>query len=152
MRCQNFDRFGFYKGPLPRECGHTHTQKLIGKTAAGWKTGPSAAYPPQLCEFLAGLILAASAASGGGDKSKPDRKRSSPVGDRKQLREHQPQKSRRTSAESAGNTTVEQAAEEISVHSSEEGGSPTHQSQDVVDAGSSQLDSGFNMSLCMNSW
>ena len=30
---------------------------MIGKTATGWATSPSAAYPPGLCEFLATLIL-----------------------------------------------------------------------------------------------
>ena len=46
-----------YLGPRPKECGHIHQKKLIGKTATGWATSPSAAYPPGLCEFLATLIL-----------------------------------------------------------------------------------------------
>ena len=66
-----FDKLGFYKGPLPRDCGHVHTRKLIGKSQGTWNTGPSASYPPLLCEFLAGLILTAHAASGGGSKSRP---------------------------------------------------------------------------------
>ena len=37
----------------------------------GRKTGPRAAYLPQLCEFLAGLILSAEAAFGRGVKPKP---------------------------------------------------------------------------------
>eukprot|EP00435_Cladocopium_sp_Y103_P055965 s367_g18.t1 len=57
-----FDKLGFYKGPLPRHCGHVHTHKLIGKTAAKWNTAPSALYPPRLCEFIANLIIS----SGGG--------------------------------------------------------------------------------------
>lgn len=31
-----FDARGFYVGPLPKECGHHHAHKLIGKTAARW--------------------------------------------------------------------------------------------------------------------
>eukprot|EP00435_Cladocopium_sp_Y103_P046899 s1608_g13.t1 len=52
-----FDKLGVYKGPLPRKCGHKHTHKLIGKTGQKWNTSPSAAYPPQMCEFIATLIL-----------------------------------------------------------------------------------------------
>jgi len=65
-----FDKLGFYKGPLPKQCGHVHTHKLIGKTAAQWNTSPSAAYPPKLCNFLADLILNASASCGRGGKVK----------------------------------------------------------------------------------
>ena len=61
-----FDKFGFYKGPLPRQCGHEHSHKLIGKTDSQWNTAPSASYPPLLCEFLAGLILHAKASFGRG--------------------------------------------------------------------------------------
>lgn len=60
------DKFGFYKGPLPRQCGHEHSHKLIGKTDSQWNTAPSASYPPLLCEFLAGLILHAKASFGRG--------------------------------------------------------------------------------------
>ena len=61
-----FDRLGFYKGPLPRKCGHRHSHTLIGKTGTRWNTSPSAAYPPQMCQFLADLILHAAASFGGG--------------------------------------------------------------------------------------
>ena len=61
-----FDKLGCYKGPLPKQCGHVHTHKLIGKTAAQWNTSPSAAYPAKLCEFLADLILHACASYGRG--------------------------------------------------------------------------------------
>jgi len=61
-----FDKLGYYKGPLPRKCGHRHSHTLIGKTGTRWNTSPSAAYPPQLCKFLADLILNASASFGGG--------------------------------------------------------------------------------------
>ena len=64
-----FDKHGFYLGPLPKTCGHNHTHKLIGKTAARWNTAPSASYPPKLCEFLANLILQACASCGGGTES-----------------------------------------------------------------------------------
>eukprot|EP00435_Cladocopium_sp_Y103_P054310 s357_g17.t1 len=57
-----FDADGLYQGPLPRDCGHVHTHKLIGKTAAKWNTAPSASYPAGLCEFIANLIIS----SGGG--------------------------------------------------------------------------------------
>jgi len=67
-----FDKFGYYKGPLPKQCGHVHTHKLIGRTASQWNTSPSAAYPARLCQFIADLILHALASCGGGvaDKSK----------------------------------------------------------------------------------
>ena len=58
-----------YLGPLPKECGHVHQKKLIGKTATGWATWPSAAYPPGLCEFLATLILSALCSVGRGTAS-----------------------------------------------------------------------------------
>ena len=61
-----FDSLGFYKGPLPRKCGHRHSHTLIGKTGDRWNTSPSAAYPPQMCKFLADLILNAAASFGGG--------------------------------------------------------------------------------------
>ena len=73
LRCfialPTFDPRGFYVGPLPKECGHHHAHKLIGKTAARWNTAPSASYPPKLCEFLASLILHAAASFGGGPES-----------------------------------------------------------------------------------
>ena len=65
-----FDKLGLYKGPLPKQCGHVHTHKLIGRTAAQCNTSPSAAYPPKLCQFLADLILNASASCGRGVKDK----------------------------------------------------------------------------------
>ena len=55
-----------YSGPLPRSCGHVHQQKLIGQQDGKWRTGPSAAYPPGLCEFIAKLCLAASPLVGRG--------------------------------------------------------------------------------------
>ena len=64
-----FDKLGFYKGPLPRKCGHRHKHKLIGKTGSKWNTSPSAAYPAGMCEFIARLILNAFASSGGGDEN-----------------------------------------------------------------------------------
>ena len=66
MSLPKFDRSGFYKGPLPRKCGHRHSHTLIGKTGTRWNTSPSAAYPPQMCQFLANLILHAAASFGGG--------------------------------------------------------------------------------------
>ena len=64
-----FDKHGFYKGPLPRKCGHRHSHTLIGKTGTRWNTSPSAAYPPQMCKFLADLILHAAASFGGGSEN-----------------------------------------------------------------------------------
>ena len=65
-----FDKFGFYKGPLPKKCGHHHTKTLIGKTNSQWNTAPSAAYPPGLCQFIADLILYACASFGRGGRVK----------------------------------------------------------------------------------
>ena len=44
-----------YRGPLPVRCVHKFdVKKLIGKDKSGkWITSASAAYPPQLCQFLA---------------------------------------------------------------------------------------------------
>jgi len=70
-----FDKLGFYKGPLPRKCGHRHKHRLIGKTGSKWNTSPSAAYPAGMCEFIAHMILNAFASYGGGgenQKSTPD--------------------------------------------------------------------------------
>lgn len=64
-----YDSTGRYLGPLPRKCGHIHKHKLIGKTAAAWNTGPSAAYPPGMCRFIAQVILDAYASFGGGCKN-----------------------------------------------------------------------------------
>ena len=64
-----FDSLGAYKGPLPKSCGHKHQHKLLGKTQNKWNTSGSAAYPPGLCEFLAGLVLHAAASSGRGKKN-----------------------------------------------------------------------------------
>ena len=50
----------------PKTCGHTHKQKLLGKTANKWNTSPSAAYPANLCNFLADLVLNAGASFGRG--------------------------------------------------------------------------------------
>ena len=49
---------GRYLGPLPQQCPHLkHDLKLIGKDGQGnWKTGPSAAYPPEMCRQIALLI------------------------------------------------------------------------------------------------
>ena len=58
-----------YLGPLPRDCGHFHKKKLIGRTSAGWNTSPSAAYPAGLCEFLATLILSSRCSVGRGASS-----------------------------------------------------------------------------------
>lgn len=47
-----------YLGPLPTSCGHsTHAKRLLGQLPSGkWATEGSAAYPPALCKYLAGLI------------------------------------------------------------------------------------------------
>mgnify|MGYP003318891647 CR=1 FL=1 len=53
-----FDAAGYYKGPLPHECGHRHRQPMTGKNAqGGYNTAPTAAYPEGMCEFLAGIIF-----------------------------------------------------------------------------------------------
>ena len=50
-----FDEKGFYVGPLPAT-GPADIE-LVGKAESGFKTGPSAAWPPALCERLAQLTL-----------------------------------------------------------------------------------------------
>ena len=51
-----------------------------GKDSSGWKTSPSAAYPPGLCEFLAEKILSAHTASGRGSKNLPAKRKADSVG------------------------------------------------------------------------
>ena len=47
----------YYLGPLPRSCGHTH-QALIGASdTGGFKTAPTATYPPQINEMIATLLF-----------------------------------------------------------------------------------------------
>ena len=51
-----FNSHGQYLGPLLKHCPHQNQhQQLIGKdeTTGQWKTGPAAAYPPQMCQWLA---------------------------------------------------------------------------------------------------
>jgi len=102
-----FDKLGFYRGPLPKQCGHVHTHKLIGKTAAQWNTSPSAAYPAKLCEFISDLILNACASFGRGHKDKSGtRKR--PFGDTdKSSQTPPPKRSKSTSVAVVDLTTGE---------------------------------------------
>ena len=54
------DRQGFYLGPLPRDCGHRHKAKLIGRNEHGhFRTHGSAAYPGPMCKALAAMMHAA---------------------------------------------------------------------------------------------
>ena len=52
------DAQGRYVGPLPKTCPHGSHEGLIGKdpSTKGWRTAPSASYPPQLCHFLAEAV------------------------------------------------------------------------------------------------
>ncbi|CAE8676146.1 unnamed protein product [Polarella glacialis] len=53
----SFNKQGFYLGPLPRHCGHSHNT-LIGRDLAGnFHTAPTAAYPPPMCSALADLFM-----------------------------------------------------------------------------------------------
>ena len=71
---------GAYVGPLPKSCGHVHERKLIGQTDGKWNTGPSAAYPPGLCQFIADLCLAASHSIGRGQDDTVSKPSVAPVG------------------------------------------------------------------------
>ena len=52
-----FDSRDRYIGPLPH-CGHKHGAKMIGQKSTGvFHTSPTAAYPPGMCDFIAGLIF-----------------------------------------------------------------------------------------------
>ena len=49
-----FDAAGYYLGPLPRSCGHRHKEKTIGQNGkGGFNISHTAAYPPQMCEWIA---------------------------------------------------------------------------------------------------
>ena len=49
-----FDHDDQYLGPLPKSCGHRHRDKMIGRTPqGGYYTSPTAAYPPDMCAFIA---------------------------------------------------------------------------------------------------
>ena len=73
LRCHpgfpQFDSSFRYLGPLPKSCGHVHESKLVGKQHNQWKTGPSAAYPPDMCQFIAEAIFVAVASFGGGGET-----------------------------------------------------------------------------------
>ena len=73
LRCHpgfpQFDSSFRYLGPLPKSCGHVHESKLVGKQNNQWKTGPSAAYPPDMCQFIAEAIFVAVASFGGGGET-----------------------------------------------------------------------------------
>eukprot|EP00435_Cladocopium_sp_Y103_P048825 s2527_g14.t1 len=52
------DEDGKYLGPLPAHCPHgpSSHEALVGKSADGaWKTAPSAAYPAQMCAWIASM-------------------------------------------------------------------------------------------------
>ena len=72
------DQDGRYLGPLPLKCPHGHhDHKLIGKDNNGaWNTSPSAAYPGQLCQKIASLIVAhlSGHVAAKGEISEPSRK------------------------------------------------------------------------------
>ena len=54
----SFDPAGYYLGPLPRDCGHEHLQRMIGRNArGGFHTAPTAAYPAGMCKMLAEEIF-----------------------------------------------------------------------------------------------
>ena len=47
----SFDADGWYRGPVPKDCGHRHARNTIGVDAkGGFRTSPLAAYPPGMCE------------------------------------------------------------------------------------------------------
>ena len=58
-----FDSEGWYAGPLPRKTG----QQLIGHDGTNFKTAASAAWPPQLCSWVADSILLTFVNSGQGE-------------------------------------------------------------------------------------
>ena len=124
MSLPKFDRLGFYKGPLPRTCGHIHKKKLIGKTDSHWNTAPSAAYPAQFCKFIADLFLHARASCGRGDRTKSTtEKRLAP-----QTAESFQPPHKKCKTVQVDDTTVHNASNQSSViflDSDEEGGSTT---------------------------
>ena len=130
-----FDCNGLYKGPLPRRCGHFHPLKLIGKLGGQWRTGPSASYPPQLCSFLAGLILHACASSGGGKRIKQN---GPPPGSAKKLCSSSPPEQAKKLCSSSPPEQAEQPASGAGDH----GKKVDHQQQ------AGECD--FDHSLCFN--
>ena len=53
-----FDSQGYYRGPLPKNCGHDHSQQMICRTAeGGFATSPTAAYSEAMCMFIARLVV-----------------------------------------------------------------------------------------------
>ena len=151
----------FYKGPLPKQCGHVHTHKLIGKTASQWNTSPSAAYPPKLCQFLVDLILNASASCGRGDKDKSgNRKRQqSPTGS--SSLQPLPRKTK-CSAFSAEQTIDLESSDDQSLGTHKtaavidiegeqlDGGNSQTQAHDMVDEPDSADEAQFDLGACMN--
>lgn len=52
-----FNKEDYYMGPLPRSCGHSHPPLIGTQQAGGFKTGPTAAYPPGMNQMLAKLLF-----------------------------------------------------------------------------------------------
>ena len=53
-----FDAADYYLGPLPKNCGHQHRQKMIGRlSGGGFATAPTAAYPGGMCDFIANIVF-----------------------------------------------------------------------------------------------
>jgi hypothetical protein len=53
----SFTKQGHYAGPLPRRCGHSHSEHLVSKQAGTMRAAATAAYPPQFCSALALLFM-----------------------------------------------------------------------------------------------
>lgn len=56
-----FDRSGYYKGPLPKQCGHRRHVPLIRlencSSAAKFHSAAAAAYPAGMCKWIADTIV-----------------------------------------------------------------------------------------------
>lgn len=132
-----FDSTFRYLGPLPKSCGHVHADKLVGKQNNQWKTGPSAAYPPGMCAFIADAIFTACAASGGGSENRTPK-----VGNVQSNPKGLPESAQCNSVQCNSNQT----------HTAVDSGDPSSRSQDnppVTAAGSD--DCVFTMDACLNS-
>ncbi len=130
-----------YCGPLPKSCGHVHQQKLIGQQDGKWKTGPSAAYPPGLCEFTAALCLAASPLVGRGKNDTSTASSSAPLVGKNHTS---------SPSQVAGVVTPSSGALVVGQKSDTHTAIAATGSSKSIPSGSSSVHDGFDMAACGN--
>ena len=144
-----------YLGPLPRDCGHVHRKKLIGRTSAGWNTFPSAAYPAGLCEFLATLILSSRCSVGRGASSTVAKSDSATLGASssvvlKRAVDNTTLSELDNATLNSDNTTLNGVATTLNECSTVQAVVPTSNESSTVEAVGAEDEENFDMAACKN--